>query len=122
MIAGLWRRFVELVRPARVDRETVEELEHHVELLVARKMATGMAEAEARRQAAIEGGSVSAARQTIAEGRTGFVLDQLGREVRYAARVLRRSPGVTVLSIGTMGLGIGVSATLFTLVNCIALR
>jgi putative ABC transport system permease protein len=122
VIGGLWRRIVELVRPGRLDREVVEELAHHVELLVARKVATGMAEPEARRQATIEVGSIGEARQTIAEGRTGFVLDQLAREIRYAARVLRRSPGVTILSIGTMGLGIGVSATLFTLVDCIALR
>ena len=51
-----------------------------------------------------------------------IALEQLVREVAYAARVLRRSPGVTLLSVATMGVGIGVSALLFTLVDGIVLR
>jgi ABC-type lipoprotein release transport system permease subunit len=39
------------------------------------------------------------------------------RDLRYAARLLRRSFGLTLLSIVTMGLGIGISATLFTLIR-----
>lgn len=119
---GLWRRFIELVRPGQLDREAAEELSHHVELLVAQKAAAGLDEREARRQAAVEVGSVRSAREEIAEGRTRFALDQLAREVKYAARVLRRSPGVTLLSIVTLGAGIGVSTLLFALINGIVLR
>jgi predicted permease len=119
---GLRRRLLELARPARMDRETLEELSYHVELLVERKMAAGLDEREARRQALAEVGSVSSAREQIAEGRTGFALDQLVRETKYAARVLRRSPGVTLLSIATMAVGIGASAMLFALINGIVLR
>jgi putative ABC transport system permease protein len=50
------------------------------------------------------------------------VFEHLARESRHAARVLRRSPGVTALSIVTMGAGIGVSGILFALVNAILLR
>jgi putative ABC transport system permease protein len=119
---GLWRRVVEILRPRRLDRETVDELSQHVELLVDRKMAAGLDERQARRQALAEVGSVSSAREQIAEERTGFSLDQLARELTYAARVLRRSPGVTLLSILTMGVGIGASTVLFMLVNAIVLR
>ena len=52
---------------------------------------------------------------------TGLALEQIWRELVQAARVLRRSPGLTVLSITTMGAGIGVSAILFALVNGIVL-
>ena len=31
---ALWRRMLELLRPAQLDREAVEELSHHVDLLV----------------------------------------------------------------------------------------
>lgn len=119
---GLWRWVAELVRPAQLDREVAEELSHHVELLVARKIASGLDEPEARRQALAELGSVSSAREQIAEERTRFGLDQLARELGYAARVLRRSPGVALLSIVTMGVGIGVSAIMFTLVDGVVLR
>jgi putative ABC transport system permease protein len=47
---------------------------------------------------------------------------QLAREVQYAAHVLRRSSGVTMLSVWTMGMGIGLTAVLFTLINGILLR
>ena len=44
------------------------------------------------------------------------------RELLYAIRLLRRSPGVTLLSVITMGAGIGVSTILFAMVNSIVLR
>jgi putative ABC transport system permease protein len=119
---GVWRRLVELVRPGRLDRETIEELSHHVDLMVERKIAAGADARDARRQALAEVGSIAAARERVAADRTGVALDQLGREIRYAARVLARSPGVTLLSIATMGLGIGASAILFALVNGIVLQ
>ncbi len=59
---------------------------------------------------------------TPAPGRMRVVLEPLGRELAYAARLLRRSPGVSLLSVATMGVGIGVSAVLFALVNAIVLR
>ena len=85
-------------------------------------MSAGLEPIEARRQALAEVGTVASARERMAEGRSRGALDQLGREVRYAARVLRRSPGITLLSVATMGVGIGVSAILFALVNGIVLR
>lgn len=121
-MSGLLRRFVELLRPARLDRETADELSHHIDLVVARKMATGIDESTARREARLEVGSVALVREQISEQRTGFALEQCAREVRHAARVLRRSPGVTVLSILTLGVGIGASALLFALVDHILLR
>jgi putative ABC transport system permease protein len=119
---GLRRRLREIIRPARLDREMAEELSHHVELLVERKIAAGLDAGEARRQALAETGGVLQVREQVAEDRTGFALDQLTRETRYAVRVLRRSPGATLLSVVTMGAGIGAGALLFTLINGIVLR
>lgn len=118
----LWRRVVEVIRARQLDRESAEELTHHVEMAVARKVAAGLDEGEARRQARIELGSIEAAREQVADGRTGFLLDQLSRELIYAARVLRRSPGMTLLSVATMAVGIGASTILFALVDAIVLR
>ena len=95
---------------------------HHFEMVVARKTAAGLDDIEARRQARLEVGSVESAREDVAEERTGSALDQRVREVAYAVRVLRRSPGLTLLSIVTMAVGIGVSGILFALVNGIVLQ
>src|SRR5262245_13615168 len=119
---ALRRRILELFRPAQLDREAIEELSHHIDLLVERNMSAGLEPIEARRQALAEVGTVASARERGAEGRSRVRLDHLGREIRYAARVLRRSPGITLLSVATMGVGIGVSAILFALVNGIVLR
>jgi predicted permease len=119
---ALWRRVRETFFRRQLDRESAEELAHHFELLVARKVDAGMDETEARRQARLEVGTIAAAQEHIAEGRTGFIIEQIGREAVYAARVLRRSPGLTALSVATMGVGIGASAVLFALVNGIVLR
>jgi len=118
---GLWRRLVEVVRRDRVDRDVTDEMATHIEMLVAQKMERGLDEPDARRQARLELGTIHAARERVREERTGFALEQMWREVVQAARVLRRSPGLTVLSITTMGAGIGVSAILFALVNGIVL-
>jgi MacB-like periplasmic core domain len=48
--------------------------------------------------------------------------EQLARDAVYAARTLRRSPGLTLLSAGTLGVGIGVATLLFALVHAIVLR
>ena len=76
-MTGLWRRVLEILRRRQLDRESAEELAHHVEMLVARKVEAGIDEAEARRQVRIEVGTVESAREQIAEGRTGFALEQL---------------------------------------------
>jgi predicted permease len=122
MIAGLRRRLREVFDAGRIDRETVDELTHHVESLVAAKMAAGLDQAEARRQARMEAGSLDAAREEVAAERSGVWLEQLRRECGYALRGLRRSPGLTALSIMTIAGGIGASAILFALVNGIVLQ
>ena len=122
MMRALWRRVRELLTPNQLDRESIDEMTHHIEMAVARHMAAGLDEAAARRQARIEVGTVAAAREDVAAERTGFALDQRLRELLYAVRVLRRSPGLTLLSILTMAVGIGVSGLLFALVNGIVLQ
>ena len=118
---GFWRRVIEIVRRARVDREADEEMTTHIEMLVARKVESGMGEAEARRAARVELGNLQSAREQIFEERTGFAVEQLWREAVQGARVLRRSPGLTILSVATMGIGIGAGTILFALVNGIVL-
>ena len=119
---GVWRRYREVFEKRQLDRESVAELEHHVALAVAEKVRSGVDEREARRQARLELGGVDVVRDRLAEGRTGFRLEQLVKEMAYAWRVLRRAPGQTVLSVATIAVGIGASTVLFALVDGVVLR
>jgi predicted permease len=112
----------ELAIARRLDREAAEELGHHVETMVARKMASGLSEQEARRLTRIELGDPDLAREDLREGRTGFVVEQSLRDIRFAGRILRRSPASSLLAIVTIGLGIGASTALFSLLSTIVLR
>lgn len=119
---SLWRRAQEILFRRRLDRETAEELSHHLDLLVARKMQAGLDEPAARREARLEIGAVWTTREQVAEERTGYTLEQMWRELSYAVRVLRRSPALTLLSVVTMSVGLGMSTVLFAMVNGIVLR
>ena len=89
---------------------------------MARKVESGLNEQEARRRAHVEAGGLQSTRELLAEGRAGFAFERIVGELTYAARALRRSPGLTLLSIVTMGAGIGASTLLFLLVDGIVLR
>jgi putative ABC transport system permease protein len=119
---GLRRRLVEVLMRVQVDREAREELRLHVEEAVAARVAAGMPEEDARRRVALELGRIDVARERLAEERTGVAAEQVWRELSHASRVLRRSPGLTLLSVATIGVGIGLTTTVFALVNAVVLR
>ncbi|HEX6464570.1 MAG TPA: ABC transporter permease [Vicinamibacterales bacterium] len=52
----------------------------------------------------------------------GFSMSGIGRDVAYALRLLRRSPGFSAAAIGTLALGIGANAAIFTLADATLLR
>ena len=77
---------------------------------------------EARLAARRAMGSVALAKDLHRDARSFVWLEDLRRDLRHAARALRRAPGFTVVAVFTLGLGIGVNTTFFTIVNAICLR
>jgi predicted permease len=76
----------------------------------------------ARRAAIVALGRPEALKERIYDARAGALLGSLHQDVRYAVRVLRRSPVFTVFALASLALGIGATGAIFLLFDAVALR
>jgi putative ABC transport system permease protein len=102
--------------------ELEEELQFHLEESIAAKLAAGLDPGDARRQVLIEFGGVERVREECNEQRPGWWIDTLGQDVRYALRGFRRNPLFSVTILVTLGLGIGATTAVFSVVDRILFR
>ena len=116
------RRARSLFRSAQVDRELEKELAYHLDQLTRENISAGM-EAGAARQAARRamGGVAQIEEQCRDHRRLGWLTD-LAKDVAYAWRMLRKSPGFTALAVVTLALGVGASLAVYTLGESLLLR
>ena len=112
--AASW--FRNLFRRSRVERELDDELRSVRDLLVAEKIKAGMDPAGAARAAALELGALEQLKEEVRDVRAGAWLQGLGRDLRYAARALKKRPAFTAIASLTLALGIGCTASIASLV------
>lgn len=119
---SLVRRFTNLFRRASVDSEIAAELQSHIDLRIESNLASGMAPEEARREALLRFGNLASTKEHVAASDATLSLAGLSRDIRYAARQIRHSPGFAVTAILTLALGIGANVIVFGVLNAMILH
>ncbi len=97
------------------DQERLREMEAHLAHEIDDNVARGLTPEEARRQAYVKFGNPTAVRERIWEMNSFVPLENLWRDVCYATRQISKSPGISLIAIATLALGIGANTAVFTL-------
>ena len=98
------------------------EIEEHLALQTEANVRAGLSPLEARRQAMLKFGAVESVKEEYREQRSLPFAELLLRDARYALRRLRKAPAFTLATVVTLGLGIGATTSIFTLVHAVIFK
>lgn len=110
-------RFAGIFSRSKRERELASELESHVHFHVEDNLRAGMPPDQARREAQLKLGGVQQTKEAYREQRGVAPLETLLQDLHFAVRLLRKNPGVTLVVVLTLAIGVGANTAVFGLAN-----
>src|SRR5882672_5773612 len=104
------------------DQRLQDEIAEHLAFQTEENQRAGMSPAEARRQAALKFGGAQAIREGHHAEQTLPFFENLLFDLRYAVRMLLRSPGFSLIAIATMALGVGATTAIYSVIDATLLH
>lgn len=122
MLRKIANGFRALFHREREEHELHAELQDYLEHAIEQKVAAGMPRKEALRRARAEMGSAEAIKDYVRDAGWESAIESVWTDLRFAARMTRRTPALTAIIIVTLAAGIGANAALFSVVNAVLLK
>jgi len=121
-IRTVFRRLHSLFRKDRMENDLAEELQFHLESEIQKNIAAGMTPEEARFAALRVFGGVEQIKEESRDVRRSRWIETFGQDVRFGLRILRQRPGITLIIVFTLALGVGATTAIFGVINAVLLQ
>ncbi len=115
-------RIASLFRRSQLNAEMDEELRSHIQHRADDLERSGLPRPEAERRARIEFGGLARYKEESREAAGGAFIESVIQDLRFAFRMLRKSPGFTAVAVATLAITIGANAVVFGVLNALIIR